>query len=134
MKKNLILIFLWFISIAYSIIWTFENPEKIEKIKNIVKKNQNVDVKVVKDESLSFIANSFNIKVTQVLNVADKTAFVSYPNTEGDFSVKNLNIYTQKGFLINNLNQLKLELPNYFTLQRNGGIKTIISVNNKKIA
>jgi hypothetical protein len=134
MNKNLILIFLWFVSIVYSIIWTFENPEKIEKIKNIVKKNQNVDVKVVKDESLSFIANSFNIKVTQVLNVADKTAFVSYPNTEGDFSVKNLNIYTQKGFLINNLNQLKLELPNYFTLQRNGGIKTIISVNNKKIA
>ena len=105
MKKNLILIFLWFISIAYSIIWTFENPEKIEKIKNIVKKNKNVDIKVVKDESLSFIANSFNVKVSQVLNIADKTAFVSYPNTEKNFSVKNLNLYTQKGFLINNLNQ-----------------------------
>ena len=36
MKKKFLLI-LWLISILISIVWTFENPEKIEKIKNILK-------------------------------------------------------------------------------------------------
>ena len=36
MKKTLLLI-LWLISILISIVWTFENPEKITKFKNILK-------------------------------------------------------------------------------------------------
>ena len=59
MKKFLIIFLVWFISIIYSIIWTFENPEKIEKIKSIVKKNKSAQVEVTQSKSQTFIANSF---------------------------------------------------------------------------
>ena len=36
--------------------------------------------------------------------------------------------------MIKNLKSKKLNLPGYFTLQRNGGIKTIISLDDEKIA
>jgi glucose/arabinose dehydrogenase len=48
--------------------------------------------------------------------------------------MKKIEIYTQSGTLIKNLKSEKINLPNHFTLQRNGGIKTIISFNKKKIA
>lgn len=134
MKKFLIIFLVWFISIIYSIIWTFENPEKIEKIKSIVKKNKSAQVEVTQSKSQTFIANSFNVNVTQVLKVSDKTAFIINNSPEEDFNLINLDIYTQKGFLINNLKQKKIKLPNYFTLQRNGGVKTIISLEDKKFA
>ena len=35
---------------------------------------------------------------------------------------------------LKNLKSEKINLPKYFTLQRNGGVKTIISFNDKKIA
>jgi len=35
--KKILILSIWVISIILSIIWTFENPEKIEKIKNILK-------------------------------------------------------------------------------------------------
>ena len=34
--KKYIFFFLWFVTIIYTAIWTFENPEKIEKIKIIL--------------------------------------------------------------------------------------------------
>ena len=45
-----------------------------------------------------------------------------------------LYIYTQNGFLISNLKEKKINLPNTFTLQRNGGVKTIIHNKEKKFA
>ncbi len=39
MKKVIISIF-WLLSVIGAIIWTFENPEKIEKIKDYSKKNK----------------------------------------------------------------------------------------------
>ena len=45
-----------------------------------------------------------------------------------------MEIYTQTGTLIQNLKSKKINFPKHFTLQRNGGVKTIISFNEKKIA
>ena len=36
-NKKIIILTIWAISILLSIIWTFENTEKIEKIKNVLK-------------------------------------------------------------------------------------------------
>ena len=50
------------------------------------------------------------------------------------FDEKKIEIYTQSGTLIKNLKSKKINLPNHFTMQRNGGIKTIISLNKKRMA
>jgi hypothetical protein len=56
------------------------------------------------------------------------------PEDQKNFDKEKLKIYTQNGFVIENFQQKKLDLPEYFTLQRNGGIKTIISIEEDKIA
>ena len=135
MTKKLFIIFsLWLLTILFTVIWTFENPEKIEKIKSYFKKKQSVKVEVVENEEQKFIANSFTVEVKKVLNFNDKTAFVSYKEFADIFDEKKLEIYTQTGTLIQNLQSQKINFPKNFTLQRNGGVKTIISFNNKKIA
>jgi hypothetical protein len=134
MKLYFSLIFLWLITIIISVVWTFENPDKIGKIKSEFKKNKKVEISDVDINVKNIIANSFTVEASQVLKVADKTAFVIYPKGEQEFNASKLKIYTQRGFVINNFNSKKLNLPDYFTLQRNGGVKTIISLNDKKIA
>lgn len=135
MTKNFLIIFaLWLFTILFTAIWTFENPEKIEKIKSHFKKKQTVQVELDEDEGQKFIANSFSVEVKKVLDFNDKTAFVGYNEFADVFDKKKLEIYTQTGTLIQNLKSKKINFPKYFTLQRNGGVKTIISFNDKKIA
>ena len=134
MKKNIIITLLWSISLLYTTLWTFENPEKIEKVKNIFKKNSEPKINITKNDSKKIIANSFNLEISKILDVKVKTAFIIYPDKIKKFDKKNLNIYTQNGYVINNLNAKKINLPTNFTLQRNGGVKTIISFEDKKFA
>ena len=134
MKSFFSLSFIWLITIIFSVVWTFENPEKIGKIKSEFKKNKKVEVSNVNNNVKNIIANSFTVEASQVLKIENKTAFVIYPKNEQKFNISKLKIYTQRGFVIENLNSTKLNLPEHFTLQRNGGIKTIISLNDKKIA
>lgn len=135
MTKNFLIIFtLWLLTILFTAIWTFENPEKIEKIKSHFKKKQKIKVEVVENEGEKFIANSFTVEVKKVLEFNDKTAFIIYNEFNDVFDQKKLEIYTQTGTLIQNLQSKKINLPNHFTLQRNGGVKTIISFNGKKMA
>ena len=135
MTKRFIIIFiLWLLTVLSTAIWTFENPEKIEKIKSFFKKKQVVEIEVSENETQSFVANSFNVEIKKVLELKDKTAFVIYNQYNDVFDEKKLEIYTQTGTLIQNLKSTKINLPKHFTLQRNGGIKTIISFNDKKIA
>ena len=111
-KKNFLILIIWILSIVISILWTFENPEKIEKIKSYFKKKKIIESKVINETITEVTANSFNV----------------------NFNTEDLEIYTQSGTLIKNLKSYRLKLPDYFTLQRNGGIKTIISHKNQRIA
>jgi hypothetical protein len=134
MKTFLSLFFFWIFTILLSMVWTFENPDRIEKIKSEFKKDKEIEVSKVDNNSRNITGNAFTVEVSQVLKIEDKTAFVIHPGKEKNFDTSNLEIFTQRGFIINNFNLKKLKLPNYFTLQRNGGVKTIISLNNEKIA
>ena len=66
MKKYLFL-FLWFVTIIFTAIWTFENPEKIEKIKSEFKKNKKIETKLIANKGVDILANSFTLKLSQVL-------------------------------------------------------------------
>ena len=133
MKKFFFFLF-WFVTIVYTAIWTFENPEKIEKIKGEFKKNKKVETKVVSSNSKNIWANSFTVKLSQILDINSKTAFVTYPSNIKKFDPLNLTIFTQTGMKIQRKESKKINLPNYFTLQRNGGVKTIFYLDKKTFA
>ena len=132
--KKIFFIFLWFVTIIFTSIWTFENPEKIEKIKSEFKKNKKIETKLVKSNVINISANSFTVKLSQILENNSKTAFITYPSNIEKFDPSNLTIFTQSGMKIKKNNSIKLNLPNYFTLQRNGGVKTIFYFKEKTFA
>ena len=99
MIRILILALVWILSIVFSVIWSYENPEKVELIKSYFKKKQTVEVKKASSNIQRFTANSFSIEVEKVLDINDKTAFVTHPKNE-DFDAKKLTIYTQSGSVI----------------------------------
>ena len=133
-KKFIIIFTLWLLTVLLTAIWTFENPEKIEKVKSFFKKKQIEEVAVSESETQKFLANSFTVTANKVLELKDKTAFIIYDGYNDNFNERKIEIYTQSGTLVKNLKSKKINLPKYFTLQRNGGVKTIISFNEKKIA
>ena len=134
MKKiNFVIFIFWFLSLIISILWTFENPEKIEKVKSYFKKKNITEAKISNDSLKEVTANSFSVNFNEVLEINNKTAFVIHKKGK-KFNIQNLEIYTQSGTFIKNLKSKRIKLPDHFTLQRNGGIKTIISYKGKRIA
>jgi len=133
-KKILVFTFIWIITILIAIVWTFENPEKVEIVKSIFEKEKIPEIKIPDKNTQEFIANSFSIKAEKVLDLSEKTAFLIYKDKNDIFDEKKLEIFTQNGILIKNLKPKKINFPDNFTLQRNGGVKTIISYNEKRIA
>ena len=75
MIRILILALVWILSIVFSVIWSYENPEKVELIKSYFKKKKTVEVKKVSSNIQKFTANSFTVEVEKVLDINDKTAF-----------------------------------------------------------
>ena len=132
MTRILLILILWVVTIIASIIWSYENPEKIEKFKSYFEKSIEPEITNEK-QTFKIAANSFSLNVEKILSVDQKTAFLSHPLKE-KFNLNKLTIFTQNGFKIINSNVEKLNLPKEFTLQRNGGIKTIINFNNKDLA
>ena len=133
MKKFYFGIF-WLVSVIFSIIWSYENPEKIESLKDIFKKNKKPQIANVDSKVKTYTANAFNVNLKKIIEFEEKTAFLIYPEELEKFNKNRIKIYLQNGFIIENSRQEKLNLPNYFTLQRNGGIKTVISVKKNSIA
>ena len=125
---------IWFISIVLTSIWTFENPDKIELIKNIYKKKAAPISRKVNTESIKIEANSFFIEYEKVISLTQKTSFILYDNNTKSFNPEFLKIYTQYGYLISGLKNKKIKLPESFTLQRNGGVKTIFINDKNKFA
>ena len=105
--------------------WNNKSKFKKEKIPEIKLSDKNIQ---------EFIANSFSIKAEKVLDLSEKTAFLIYKDKNDIFDEKKLEIFTQNGMLIKNLKPKKINFPDNFTLQRNGGVKTIISYKEKRIA
>jgi len=58
-KKNYIYLLIWLISILIAIIWTFENSDKVQLIKEKLKSNK---VKIEKDEKVNSAYYSLNLK------------------------------------------------------------------------
>ena len=75
--KKLFLILFYLVSVIASLFFSYENPEKIEKIKDYFKKNKNIKVEKVDGDNLIFYANAFNVNVKKIIDLKEKTAFLT---------------------------------------------------------
>ena len=115
-------------------IYTYENPEKIEKIKLYFKEEKNVKVKLKENAVQTVEANSFSVEFSKIFPLSQRTAFIVHDENISNFDEKSLKIYTQDGYLLKNFESEKLNLPDTFTVERNGGVKTIFIYNDNKFA
>ena len=132
--RNIFLILLWFLSLVVVSLYSYEHPEKIEGIKQYFQEFNDPDIKLEKTNIEKVRANSFSVEFSKIISLSERTAFIIYEEQYSNFDENNLIIYTQNGYLIKNLKSKKLNLPNVFTTQRNGGIKTIFTHNNNEFA
>ena len=126
---------IWCLSVLISIVYGYENPEKIDAIKNLFKKDQNE--KEEKLNSALIAANSFDIHFEEVLEFKNgfKTAFINYKNkNQNTFDTNDLAIYFQNGQIFENNNSSKKFLFNNFTDDFNGGIKNFFIHNDTEFA
>ena len=134
MKKNTYLILGWILTLLISIVWTYENPEKIKSVKNKLKlylpKN---DFKKLDNDKVKniFDSNHFKLKLEKIVSLDGKTSFILNNSINKEFNINDVAIYTQEGFKLKKDNSEKLNINKNFTEDYNGGLKTVFFVNNK---
>ena len=133
--KKLLLILIWLLSLVAISVYVNENPEKIKMVRNYFKTDKVPDL-ILDDggEIQSQPGNSFIIEFQKVVSLSEKTAFIVHDENIQDFDKNSLKIYTQNGYVTNNLKFKKLNLPKVFTTVKNGGVKTIFIYNNNEFA
>ena len=75
----------WVLSLIIAILYTYENSEKIDIIKNRFKKHLAPNVKVEEETAQIIIANSFHIKLSKVISLSKKTAFIIHDENISSF-------------------------------------------------
>ena len=135
MKKIITILLVWTITIFISIIWTYENVDIIDSIKAKLEQKKgapetNFDKKK-QSESILATSNSFDIKAEKIISFKGKTTFLLNSSINKDFNLDDVSIFSQNAFVITNKNKRKLNVNENFTLEFNGGIKTIILIDEK---
>ena len=80
MNKIFIVIF-WLISILIAIVFTYENKEKIENIKDNKKKIKNPWITNTNSNETFHTANSFELSTEKIIDLKEKVAFITYQRT-----------------------------------------------------
>ena len=100
MIKKIIFLITYLLILSIAIIWTYENSDKVDSLKNQIKKFQkkNYNLQVDNKNIFNIEANSFNIKTSKVISLEDKTAFVLNSSKNKQFNINNIEIYFQNGY------------------------------------
>ena len=133
--KNFLFLLVWLLSLIATSLYIYERPELIEGIKYYFTEFKKPNIKKeVSSEVQKVLANAFAVEFSNIISLSEKTAFIVHDENILNFNEDSLRIYTQNGYLIKNFKSQKLNLPNVFTLLRNGGVKTIFIYNNYDFA
>ena len=135
---------LFFTIIGYEYPMIIEGPKKYVKfhLKNagfkdsfINKKEDIIELNNQKDKELNnrindISGNSFKLNYKKLLNFDGRTAgfFVS----SLDAKKKSFDIYLQDGRMINKDNVTEVNLPFNISFEKNGGVKSVFSINEKR--
>ena len=140
MKKK---IFLITFVILGSIFAGYENPKLVENPKRyinyffkkigivesfIISKIKENNEELKEEKSLEFFANSFTVELKKVRSIKGKTASVIFEENS------DYRIFTQSGSDISKNKIEEMNLPIDFTLENEGGVKSVISINEKYFA
>ena len=134
MGKKILIILIWFLSLVIISIYTYENPDKIEVIKNYFSTAKKQEIKFSGTPILTMPGNSFIVGVSKEFSFTEKTAFLIHDENVLNFDANSLKIYTQDGYLFENYKTTKLNLPDTFTTLKNGGVKSIFIHNKSEFA
>ena len=134
MGKKILIILIWFLSLVIICIYTYENPDKIEVIKNYFSKAKKHEIKFSGTPIITMPGNSFIVGVSKEFSFTEKTAFLIHDENVLNFDANFLKIYTQDGHLLENNKTTKLNLPDAFTTLKNGGVKSIFIHNKSEFA
>ena len=134
MVKSFLFILIWLLSLIFISIYTYENPEKLETAKHYFNKYKKQEITSGKEETLRVPGNSFIVELYKEIAFTGKTAFIVHDENISNFDKNALKIYFQDGSIFENSEFKKLNLPNFFTTRKNGGIKTIFIYNGKEFA
>jgi len=133
MKKFSIII-IWLISLVLTSIYIYENPERVDAVKEFLKIKKKFYVTTQEGDILRSDGNSFIVEFSKQLSFGDRTAFIIHSNESKNFDKDSLEIYFQNGYYFKNSNLKKINLPKKFTTVKNGGIKTIFEHRSMKFA
>lgn len=136
MRKNIFIIFCWLISLLVSVIWSYENSDKIAKLKeklNLYKpEHEFIEEKNdLNNNEEVFISNHFKLNVKKIAAINYKTTFLLNDSIDQKFDINDISIFTQKGFELKKNKATKLKINKNFTSDFNGGLKTIFFINKK---
>jgi len=134
MVKNFLFILIWLLSLIFISIYTYENPDKLEIVKQYFNKYKKQKITSVKEETLRVPGNSFIVELYKEIAFTEKTAFIVHDENVSNFDKNALKIYFQNGSLFENSELKKLNLPSTFTTRRNGGVKTVFIYNDREFA
>ena len=134
MIKFFFIALIWLLSVIGGGIYTYENPERIEIVKNYFNKQKIPRLSHEEGEIQRVPGNSFLVEFTKKISMANKTAFIVHNENDLNFNKKTLKIYTQSGYLNENQKFKKLNLPEIFTTAKNGGLKTIFIYKEHEFA
>ena len=134
MGKKILIILIWLLSLVIISIYTYENPDKLELIKNYFSKAKKHEIKFSGTPILTMPGNSFIVGVSKEFSFTEKTAFLIHDENVLNFDANFLKIYTQDGHLLENYKTTKLNLPDTFTTLKNGGVKSIFIHNKSEFA
>ena len=96
-----------------------------EQIESNFKKNKYPKHMSEEGEILRTPGNSFILEFYKEISMNEKTSFMYYDDDNLDFKKNNFYTYFQNGFLLKNGILKKLNLPENFTTQKNGGLKSV---------
>ena len=113
--KKLSLILIWLFSLIAISLYVNDNPGKIEIIRDYFSKHKKPELILDDGEIQRQPGNSFLIEFQKVVSLSEKTAFIVHDENIKYFDKNSLKIYTQNGYVTNNLKFEKLNLPKVFT-------------------
>ena len=149
MKKTINKFFILLIIILVSIFTGYENPNLVEVPKKYInhtlkkiglkdsfvnKKVDNDKLNKLENEKKDFkelSANSFSLIFSKVKSYSGKTAslIINNNNNKTDYE-----IFTRNGLLIKNENTSEINLPLLFYNERDGGVKSVFTINDEYFA
>ena len=136
MRKSILIIFGWLISLLVSIIWAYENPDKVTEFKDKLKLYTPEHEFIEEKDNLNnneevFKSNHFELSVKKIASIDSKTSFLLNNSINKKFEISDVSIFTQEGFDLKKNNPTKLKINKNFTSDFNGGLKTIFFINKK---